>query len=109
MFQLLNLPVLFVILGVYAVMSLFSFVYVRKDKKISERNARRLKAVARVPERTLHIFEALGGWIGSFFAQRQFRHKTQQRKYQLIFRIIVILHLISLVIWFVIDFTNGPG
>ncbi len=90
-------------------MSLFAFVSVRKDKKISERNARRLKAVARVPERTLHIMEALGGWLGSLLAQRRFRHKTQQRKYQLIFRIIVVVHLIALAVWLGIDFTNGPG
>ncbi len=109
MLQLLNLPVLLIILAVYLVMSLFSFVTVRKDKKISERNARRLKAVSRVPERTLHILEAAGGWLGSLLAQQRFRHKTQQRKYQLIFRIIVIVHLIALAVWFGIDFTNGPG
>ncbi|HFC11957.1 MAG TPA: DUF1294 domain-containing protein, partial [Anaerolineae bacterium] len=58
------------IAGVFAVMSLFSFVTMARDKRIATKNARRLKATRRVPERTLHILEGLGGWLGSLIAQR---------------------------------------
>ena len=77
-----------------------------RDKRIATKNARRLKATPRVPERTLHLLEGLGGWIGSLFAQRTLRHKTQQRAYQLIFWTIVVVHLILLGIYIGVDLSN---
>jgi uncharacterized membrane protein YsdA (DUF1294 family) len=43
----------------------------------------------RTPEATLHLFELLGGWPGSFLAQRSFRHKTAKAGYQIVFWLIV--------------------
>jgi len=48
----------------------------------------------RISERLLHILELLGGWPGSFVAQRQFRHKVSKRSYQITFWIIVALYQI---------------
>ncbi len=48
----------------------------------------------RASERLLHAFEFAGGWPGAFLAQRQFRHKTSKRTYQLVFWLIVLLHLL---------------
>jgi len=46
----------------------------------------------RIPEKTLHLFELLGGWPGAFLAQRVFRHKTSKPGYQIVFWLIVLVH-----------------
>ena len=46
----------------------------------------------RIPESTLHVLELLGGWPGSFVAQRRFRHKTSKPSYQFAFWIIVVAY-----------------
>lgn len=90
-----NLNPLIYVAAVYVLMSIVSFITMARDKQIAQRNARRLKATGRVPERTLHVLELLGGWPGSLTAQRIIRHKTQQRAYQVIFWSIVVLHLVG--------------
>jgi len=49
----------------------------------------------RVPESTLHFLELIGGWPGSFVAQRRFRHKISKPSYQVTFWIIVIGYQIA--------------
>jgi len=46
----------------------------------------------RISESTLHLFEFVGGWPGSFIAQRQFRHKTNKGSYQFTFWFIVFIY-----------------
>lgn len=46
----------------------------------------------RVPEATLHLFELMGGWPGSYLAQRFFRHKISKVSYQVFFWLIVGIH-----------------
>jgi len=46
----------------------------------------------RVPEATLHLFELMGGWPGSYLAQRFLRHKVFKTSYQVIFWLIVAIH-----------------
>ncbi len=102
----MNWTIVYVILGVYAVMSVLSFVMMARDKRIARKNARRLKETRRVPERTLHLLEGLGGWAGSLVAQRTLRHKTQQRVYQLIYWSIVVFHIIFLGVYIWVDLSN---
>ena len=47
----------------------------------------------RVPEKWLHTFEVLGGWPGGILGQLFFRHKTSKFSYQIIFWLIVSIHL----------------
>jgi uncharacterized membrane protein YsdA (DUF1294 family) len=47
----------------------------------------------RTAENLLHLLELLGGWPGALFAQQLFRHKTRKASYQIIFWIIVFVHL----------------
>ena len=94
----MNQTVLFISLGIYVVMGFVAFFAVVRDKRIAQRNARRLKAISRIPERTLHILELLGGVIGSWIAQRVVRHKVQQRAYQTAFWIIFGIHVIGWII-----------
>lgn len=46
----------------------------------------------RIPEATLHLFELMGGWPGSYLAQRFLRHKISKKSYQVIFWLIVAIH-----------------
>ncbi|MCB9850801.1 MAG: DUF1294 domain-containing protein [Phycisphaerales bacterium] len=53
----------------------------------------------RIAERTLHLVELLGGWPGAWLAMQVFHHKTQKRSYQLVFALIVAMHVSLLVLW----------
>ena len=53
----------------------------------------------RVSEVTLHTFELLGGWPGSWIAQILFRHKNQQPSYRFTFRLIVLFHVVVGFLW----------
>lgn len=46
----------------------------------------------RISEKTLHLWELLGGWPGAFLAQRRLRHKSAKLTYLFTFWLIVILH-----------------
>lgn len=54
----------------------------------------------RIPEVYLHILEILGGWPGALMAQNDFRHKTRKSLYQIIFKGIIVLHLIAWAAYF---------
>lgn len=49
----------------------------------------------RVPERTLHILELIGGWPGALLAQRLFHHKCSKVSYQHSFQIIIPLNVLG--------------
>lgn len=46
----------------------------------------------RTKESTLHLFEVLGGWPGSYVAQRRFRHKIRKSSYQATYWTVVGLY-----------------
>lgn len=56
--------------------SIFTFLAYWKDKHLARANA------SRIPEKTLHVMELLGGWPGAFLAQRVLRHKSAKGTYQ---------------------------
>ncbi len=53
----------------------------------------------RIKENTLHLLELLGGWPGAFAAQRYFHHKTQKTSFQVVFWMIVALHIGLWTVW----------
>jgi len=69
--------------------SVFGYIICYRDKRKAQ------LGLWRTSEATLHLIEFAGGWIGSFIAQRQFRHKTSKTSYQIIFWIIVLLYQIT--------------
>ena len=75
--------------GAYALMSLITFFVYGFDKRRARLGG------SRVPERTLHVLELLGGWPGALGAMRVFRHKTQKRSFRLVFFAIVTLHVLG--------------
>jgi uncharacterized membrane protein YsdA (DUF1294 family) len=57
---------------------------------IDKRRARRQQQ--RISERTLQLTAFAGGWPGAWLGQRVFHHKTEQFRFRMVFRLIVLLH-----------------
>lgn len=81
------MPLSAIILAVYALMSLVTFIEYGLDKR-----AARLSRW-RIPERRLHVLALMFGWPGALIAQRVFRHKTIDRRFRIIFWLIVAFHI----------------
>ena len=80
-------------LVLYPSMSLATYVLYAKDKHAAKRDS------WRIPERTLHLCEFAGGWVGGFIAQRTLRHKSKKESYQAVFWAIVFIHYIVWTFW----------
>lgn len=92
---LVGVDLLALLAAVYGLMSLICFVAYYRDKQFA------IKGQQRTPEARLHLYEVLGGWPGGLLAQRLIRHKNRKWSYQLVFWLIVLLHLAlaGLVLW----------
>jgi uncharacterized membrane protein YsdA (DUF1294 family)/cold shock CspA family protein len=77
----------------YPVMSLLTFALYADDK------SRAKSGNWRTSERTMHLFELAGGWLGGFVAQRRLRHKNVKTSYQVVFWAIVVLHITFWLDW----------
>jgi uncharacterized membrane protein YsdA (DUF1294 family)/cold shock CspA family protein len=71
----------------YPVMSCVTFALYADDKSRARQGKRR------IPEKTLHLSELIGGWLGGFVAQQILRHKSSKESYQAVFWAIAILHI----------------
>jgi len=88
-----------IVVGVYLVMSLITFVLYGWDKRQAARGNWRVK------ERTLHLMELLCGWPGALVARTIFRHKRRKLGFSIVTALIVLLHLaiwsaVYLIHWF---------
>lgn len=83
---------------VYLLMSLITFFVYAVDKTKAHKNE------WRTPEQTIHLFELLGGWPGALITQRVIRHKTKKTSFQVIFWLIVIIHI---AVWLYVLFFNS--
>lgn len=73
-------------LSLYGLSSVLSVGLYWLDKRYAQ------KGRARIAERTLLWVDALGGWVGGWWAQRLFRHKTAKRSFIRRFAFCVFLH-----------------
>jgi uncharacterized membrane protein YsdA (DUF1294 family)/cold shock CspA family protein len=89
------LPITPIPLIAYPVASLVAFLLYARDKSSA------IRGQWRVPESTLHLAEALGGWPGAYIAQQTMRHKTVKTSYQAVYWIIVCLHVAFWSLWFI--------
>lgn len=80
-------------LVLYPAMSLLTFVLYADDK------SRARNGQWRVPEKTLHLCELAGGWLGAFVAQRRLYHKSSKGSYQAVFWVIVTIHIVFWIDW----------
>jgi uncharacterized membrane protein YsdA (DUF1294 family) len=81
---------------VYGAMSVVAFQAYLVDKRAAVRDRRR------IPETTLHLLELLGGWPGALLAQRLIRHKNAKVGYQVVFWVIVMVHVAGwIALWWV--------
>lgn len=78
---------------VYPAMSLLTFALYADDKSRAKRGD------WRTSEKTLHLCELAGGWLGGFIAQRRLRHKSSKESYQAEFWAIVAIHYIGWLSW----------
>jgi uncharacterized membrane protein YsdA (DUF1294 family) len=82
----------FVVLALYLVFSVISFLVYRQDKSAAQQNQ------WRTDEGTLILLGVLGGWPGAFVAQQFFHHKTKKRSFQIIFWLSVVVNCVGLVL-----------
>ena len=85
-----------IILLQYAIFSIVSAVMHAADKRRAVRNKRR------IPERSLHSMELVGGWPGAILATRMLKHKTNIPRYMWTLYGIGAAHVVawSLLLWF---------
>ena len=79
-----------IILVLFLLLNLFSFLLMRHDKQCAKKNRRR------VPEKTLFLsailFGALGGTLGMFL----FRHKTKHWYFRVFFPLLMVVQAVLL-------------
>jgi uncharacterized membrane protein YsdA (DUF1294 family)/cold shock CspA family protein len=76
-----------VVVGLYAVMSVLTFIAYAIDKSAAQNGRWRTK------ESTLHLFSILGGWPGAYYAQRKLRHKSKKTTFKTVYWVTVFLNL----------------
>lgn len=81
--------------GVYGVMSLITFVVFALDKRAARAGQ------WRVPEKTLHTLELLGGFPGAWAAMVLVRHKNRKIAFVAVTLGITLLHAAGWWVWLV--------
>ena len=70
------------VLGIYGVMSVLTFLAFGADKRAAKLGKRR------IPEARLHLMELAFGWPGAFLGRRLLRHKSSKASYSIVFWLI---------------------
>lgn len=68
-------------------LSLITFMVYYFDKSAA------VNGMQRTPENFLHVLGLLGGWPGAALAQKNFRHKSSKKKFQIVFWLTVIVNI----------------
>ena len=74
------------ILAVYMVASLLTFIMYAVDKSAAKKGAWRTQ------ESTLHLLSLAGGWPGALVAQQKLRHKSKKPSFRTVFWVTVLLN-----------------
>lgn len=74
------------ILAVYMVASLLTFIIYAVDKSAAKKGAWRTQ------ESTLHLLSLAGGWPGALVAQQKLRHKSKKKSFRAVFWVTVLLN-----------------
>ena len=84
-----------IIIYYYLAMSVVTAIAFFLDKRFAEHDMRR------IPEKWLHSFELLGGWLGALAASELFRHKRQKQSYMIVLYAISAIHLALWLTYFI--------
>lgn len=76
-------------IALYPAMSLVTFALYTDDKACAQTGN------WRTSEKTLHLCELAGGWLGGFIAQRKLHYKNRKQSYQIVFWGIVATHHVA--------------
>ena len=82
-----NNPVLAILIGYVAIISVISIIVCIYDKRVSKLN----KVALRIPENTLMILSAVGGSVAMFITMLLFRHKTKHFKCMFGIPVIIVI------------------
>ena len=74
------------ILALYLIASLLTFIIYAADKSAARRGA------WRTPENILHLLSLAGGWPGALVAQETLRHKSKKASFRFVFWLTVFLN-----------------
>ncbi len=74
--------------------SIITFLFYRHDKKRAVNNK------GRIPEIVLHLLALIGGTIGALLGQISFKHKTRKFKFRIIFKLIIIVQVIAIYLYY---------
>lgn len=75
-----------IVVGIYAIMSVITFLMYAKDMSAAGRGA------WRTPENTLHMLSLFGGWPGALVAQSFLRHKSKKLSFIMTYWITVVFN-----------------
>lgn len=88
---------------IYLIMiNVLAFVMYEIDKR------KAVKGRWRISEAALLTVAALGGSLGSLLAMELFRHKTKHKKFTIGVRLLLVLHIILLVLYYKYRVTTLP-
>ena len=82
-----NNPVISVLIGYLAIISVISIFVCIYDKRISKLN----RVALRIPESTLMILSALGGGVAMLITMLLIRHKTKHFKFMFGIPVIIVI------------------
>ena len=74
------------VLALYMVASLLTFIMYAIDKSAAQKGAWRTQ------ESTLHLLSLAGGWPGALVAQQKLRHKSKKQSFRSVFWLTVLLN-----------------
>ena len=74
------------VLALYMVASLLTFIMYAVDKSAAQKGAWRTQ------EGTLHLLSLAGGWPGALVAQQKLRHKSKKQSFRSVFWVTVLLN-----------------
>jgi len=85
------------VVPIYFAVSVMTVWFYKRDKNNAFAGERR------IPENTLHLFEFFGGWVGAYWAQKIFRHKTKKLSYRMIYWLVILFHQAFWFDWIFLD------
>jgi uncharacterized membrane protein YsdA (DUF1294 family)/cold shock CspA family protein len=94
-YLMMRLPQLIVM--IYGVMSLLTFIAYALDKSAAQSGQWRTK------EDTLHSLAILGGWPGAYLAQKYLRHKSQKKSFLAEFWTTVVVNCVLALLYLNMD------